>query len=130
MFHICHHVLTRRSADFGDMFWPKSDVMAFSQAKILGSAGIVVKGTNIAVLGPPLNDYPHSINPAIHDSSIFSRFDVKQQLCCIARREAFSFLSCWDLDVSGSVALRSSAEINSHPSLSSLKFTAALYSEW
>jgi len=65
MFHICHHVLTRRSADFGDMFWPKSDVMAFSQAKILGSAGIVVKGTNIAVLGPPLNDYPHSINPAI-----------------------------------------------------------------
>jgi len=39
---LLHHVLTRRGANFGDMLRPKSDVIAFSQAKILRSPEPIV----------------------------------------------------------------------------------------
>ena len=39
---LLHHILTRRRANFGDVLWPKSDVIAFSQAKILRGSGIAV----------------------------------------------------------------------------------------
>lgn len=39
---LLRHVLTRRRGNFGDVLWPKTDVIAFSQVEIFRSAGIAV----------------------------------------------------------------------------------------